>query len=119
MSRICQFGRSIIGLEKWLFYSAGIAALIMVAGCSTAKPPTDILTRAELSARTADEARAAELAQNVPQHFVVCGKLVVDPNIFNRQSEFLEEVKEEFQLRIAQALASDSDIECGDANDRK
>ena len=62
MSRICQFGRSIIALAQWLFYSAGIAALVIVAGCSTAQPPTDVLTRAELGARAADEARAAELA---------------------------------------------------------
>jgi hypothetical protein len=62
MNRICQFGSSIIWREKWLFYSAAIAALLIVAGCSTAKPPTDILTRAELGARTADEAHAAELA---------------------------------------------------------
>jgi uncharacterized protein DUF4398 len=45
-------------------YRLAIAAFIMVflAGCSMAKPPTDTVARAELSARAADEAKAEQLA---------------------------------------------------------
>lgn len=43
---------------------AAIAGFIMffLIGCSMAKPPTDSLARAELSARAADEAKAETLA---------------------------------------------------------
>ena len=44
------------------FWSWITAALIAVAGCSTARPPTDILAKAELGLRAADEARADEFA---------------------------------------------------------
>src|SRR5687767_10504496 len=42
-----------------------VAIIILVLGngaCSTAKPPTETLSRAELGLRAASEARAAELA---------------------------------------------------------
>ncbi|MGE5215623.1 MAG: DUF4398 domain-containing protein [Chloroflexota bacterium] len=44
------------------FWSWTTAALIAFAGCSTARPPTDILANAELGLRAADEARADEFA---------------------------------------------------------
>jgi hypothetical protein len=62
MSRNCDSNGGIGGGEKHLFYSAAFAVLIIFAGCSTTKPPTDSLARAELGARAADEAKAAELA---------------------------------------------------------
>ena len=39
-----------------------ILVTFQTSGCSTAKPPTDILSRAEINLRTAAEARADELA---------------------------------------------------------
>jgi uncharacterized protein DUF4398 len=38
------------------------AALVFLYGCSTAKPPTAILSNAELGIRAADEAKAEQLA---------------------------------------------------------
>jgi Domain of unknown function (DUF4398) len=43
--------------------ATGLLSMVFLAGgCATAKPPTDILTRAEVQLRTAAEARADELA---------------------------------------------------------
>jgi hypothetical protein len=43
--------------------AAGLLSMVLLAGgCATAKPPTDILARAEVQLRTAAEARADELA---------------------------------------------------------
>jgi hypothetical protein len=47
----------------WAATAAGLLSMVFLAGgCTTAKPPTDILTRAEVQLRTAAEARADELA---------------------------------------------------------
>jgi len=62
MSRNCHLNGGIVVGEKHLFYSAAFAALIIFAGCSMTKPPTDSLARAESGARAADEAKAEELA---------------------------------------------------------
>jgi Domain of unknown function (DUF4398) len=63
MSRIwnSKFGS---GGKSRASHRAAIAAFIMfsLSGCSMAKPPTDSLARAELSARAAGEAKAEMLA---------------------------------------------------------
>src|SRR5438094_888686 len=53
MSRNCHLNGGIVVGEKHLFYSAAFAALIIFAGCSMTKPPTDSLARAESGARSA------------------------------------------------------------------
>lgn len=63
MSRTCRSKGEILGVEAPTWYPAALAAFIVFfMGCSMTKPPTDILARAELSARSADEAKAEELA---------------------------------------------------------
>jgi|SRR5262245_22901662 len=39
-----------------------VITAVTIVGCSTSKPPTDALTRAEFSVRAANEARANDLA---------------------------------------------------------
>jgi len=63
MEGICDISRKIGGLNKALFWTWFITAIIIFFGCSTTKPPTDTLAKAELSVRAAHEAGAEEFAQ--------------------------------------------------------
>jgi hypothetical protein len=63
MRGTCRSKGGMVASEMPTLYPAALAAFMMFfMGCSMTKPPTDSLTRAELSARAADEAKAEEFA---------------------------------------------------------
>lgn len=62
MNGLSDNNRKIMRRQKALLWIWPVTALMIVSGCSIAKPPTDALTNAELSLREASEARADELA---------------------------------------------------------
>src|SRR5438132_9821876 len=49
---------------------------------------------------------------------MVCRQLIVQPDVLNRQPKLLEQMEDEFQLRIHQRLTSDAAVESGYANQR-
>ena len=57
-----RIGRAKTLGSLWFPLCLVILVAFQTSGCSTAKPPTDILSRAEINLRTAAEARADELA---------------------------------------------------------
>jgi hypothetical protein len=61
MDGIRDVNRGIMRRDKALFWTWFITVIFY--GCSTTKPPTDTLAKAELSVRAAQEAGAQELAQ--------------------------------------------------------
>src|SRR4030095_1381530 len=62
MNGICNLSRSIVWNGAALVSASLVVMLISFAGCSTSKPPTDTLAKAELGVRAAREAGANELA---------------------------------------------------------
>src|SRR4030095_4950568 len=62
MNGICNLSRSIVWNGAALVSASLVVMLIRFAGCSTSKPPTDTLAKAELGVRAAREAGANELA---------------------------------------------------------
>jgi predicted lipid-binding transport protein (Tim44 family) len=61
MDGIYDVNRGIMRRDKALFWTWFITVIFY--GCSSTKPPTDTLAKAELSVRAAHEAGAEELAQ--------------------------------------------------------
>ena len=61
MNGICDINRGIMRRDKALLWTWFIT--VIFCSCSTTKPPTDTLAKAELSVRAAHEAGAEELAQ--------------------------------------------------------
>ena len=62
MSHIYHLHRQSPRGSNRLFWTWLSAALIAASSCSTARPPSDLLANAELALRSANEARADELA---------------------------------------------------------
>ena len=60
--RICDVGRRIMSRMNPLWVTSVMIAILTFNGCSTTKPPTDTLAKAELGVRAAREAGANELA---------------------------------------------------------
>ena len=63
MEAICDINRKIMRTGQSVIWTWLITAIIIFFGCSTTKPPTDTLAKAELSVRAAHEAGAEEFAQ--------------------------------------------------------
>ena len=64
-----------------------------------------------------DDARAAQFAQHVGHHFVVSGKLVVQPDVAEREADLFEQVENQFQLDVDERFAGDAPVKNGDADD--
>jgi len=62
MNGICDIGRKIMPRMNAQLVASVIIAILTFSGCSTTKPPTDTLAKAELGVRAAREAGANELA---------------------------------------------------------
>ena len=68
MTGICDVVTRILR-RQWARYSTWIlVGAIALSGCSTSRPPTEILARADLGVRAARDARADELA---PMNFTI------------------------------------------------
>jgi uncharacterized protein DUF4398 len=67
MSSIFDANREFMRRQKTQLRACVIASLVILptfgnSGCSTGRPPTDTLAKAEMGLRAANEARAAEIA---------------------------------------------------------
>ncbi len=65
-----------------------------------------------------DDAGAAQFAQHVGHHLVVAGKLVVQPDVAEREADLFEQVENQFQLDVHQRFAGDAPVKNGDADNR-
>ncbi len=64
-----------------------------------------------------DDARAAQFTQHIGHHLVVARKLVVQPDVAEREADLFEQVKNQFQFDVHQRFAGDAPVENGDADD--
>ena len=67
---------------------------------------------------TDDNARAAELAQDVGHHLVIAEQLIVKPDILHRQTKLFKQMENQLQLAVANRFPGDAPIEGCNADQR-
>ena len=82
----------------------------------TEEHPGSLVRMLDDQVATDDNARAAELAQDVGHHFVIAEQLIVKPDVLHRQAKLFEQMKNQFELAVANRLSSDAPIEGRDAD---
>jgi hypothetical protein len=63
-------------------------------------------------------AGAAQLAKNLGKDAMIAGQLVIQPDVFHRQPQFLQQMKNKFQFPIDQRFTGHPAIESGYSDER-